>query len=122
MEAYQIDIDDRIVLSSQYNRGNATVNQILVTLPVQGIQFFANAVNTRTRGLDVVANERLNLGADSRLTLTAAANFNETTVRGFNSSPNIDANPALQNTLFDRAQQARLTNSALAGAAFRFSA
>ncbi|UOQ78294.1 TonB-dependent receptor [Hymenobacter sp. 5516J-16] len=110
VDAYQIDIDDRIVLSSQFNRGNAAVNTILGTLPVQGIQFFANAVNTRTRGLDVVANERLQLGVDSRLTLTAAANFNETTVRSFNSSPFIDANPSLQNTLFDRAQRARLEN------------
>ncbi|GGG31333.1 collagen-binding protein [Hymenobacter glacieicola] len=110
VDAYQIDIDDRIVLSSQFNRGNAAVNTILGTLPVQGIQFFANAVNTRTRGVDIVANERLQLGAESRLTLTAAANFNETTVRSFNSSPFIDANPSLQNTLFDRAQRARLEN------------
>ncbi|MBB4600201.1 iron complex outermembrane receptor protein [Hymenobacter luteus] len=110
VDAYQIDIKDRIVLSSQFNRGNAAVNTILGTLPVQGIQFFANAVNTRTRGLDIVANERLQLGPDSRLTLTAAANFNETTVRSFNSSAFIDANPSLQNTLFDRAQRARLEN------------
>jgi iron complex outermembrane receptor protein len=110
VDAYQIDIRDRIVLSSQYNRGNAAVAQILGTLPVQGIQFFANAVNTRTRGLDVVANERLTLGAESRLTLTAAANFNATKVRSFNSSGFIDANPTLQNTLFDRAQRARLEN------------
>ncbi|MDU0371871.1 TonB-dependent receptor domain-containing protein [Hymenobacter endophyticus] len=110
VDAYQIDIKDRIVLSSQFNRSNAAVNQILGTLPVQGIQFFANAVNTRTRGLDVVAAERLQLGTDSRLTLTAAANFNETTVRSFNSSAFIDANPSLQNTLFDRAQRARLEN------------
>jgi iron complex outermembrane receptor protein len=110
VDAYQIDIRDRIVLSSQYNRGNPAVAQILGTLPVQGIQFFANAVNTRTRGLDVVANERLTLGADSRLTLTAAANLNETSVRRFNSSSFIDANPTLQNTLFDRAQRARLEN------------
>ncbi|WP_426493020.1 TonB-dependent receptor [Hymenobacter sp. 102] len=110
VDAYQIDIRDRIVLSSQFNRSNAAVNQILGTLPVQGIQFFANAVNTRTRGLDIVANERLQLGPDSRLTLTAAANFNETTVRRFNSSAFIDANPSLQNTLFDRAQRARLEN------------
>ncbi|RSK51383.1 TonB-dependent receptor [Hymenobacter rigui] len=110
VDAYQIDIKDRIVLSSQFNRSNAAVNQILGTLPVQGIQFFANAVNTRTRGLDIVAAERLQLGPDSRLTLTAAANFNETKVRSFNSSPFIDANPSLQNTLFDRAQRARLEN------------
>jgi iron complex outermembrane receptor protein len=110
VDAYQIDIRDRIVLSSQFNRDNATVNTLLGTLPVQGIQFFANAVNTRTQGIDIVANERLTLGPDSRLTLTAAANFNETKVRSFNSSSFIDSNPTLQNTLFDRAQRARLEN------------
>ncbi len=110
VDAYQIDIKDRIVLSTQFNRSNAAVNEILGTLPVQGIQFFANAVDTRTRGLDIVANERLNFGEQSHLTLTAAANFNETTVQGFHSSSFIDANPSLQNTLFDRAQRARLEN------------
>ena len=116
VDAYQIDIRDRIVLSSQFSRGNPAVAAILTANPrpgqnpVQGVQFFANAVNTRTRGIDVVANERLTLGPDSRLTLTAAANFNETTVRSFNSSATIDNNPSLQNTLFDRAQRARLEN------------
>ncbi|MBF9141961.1 TonB-dependent receptor [Hymenobacter properus] len=110
VDAYQIDIRDRIVLSSQFNRDNPLVNTLLGTLPVQGIQFFANAVNTRTRGLDIVANERLTFGSDNRLTLTAAANFNETVVRSFNSSAFIDSNPSLQNTLFDRAQRARLEN------------
>ncbi|MCC3152821.1 TonB-dependent receptor [Hymenobacter sp. BT770] len=115
-DAYQIDIRDRIVLSSQFSRGNAAVAAILTANPrpgqnpVQGVQFFANAVNTRTRGIDIVANERLTLGADSRLTLTAAANFNETQVRSFNSSAFIDNNASLQNTLFDRAQRARLEN------------
>ena len=116
VDAYQIDIRDRIVLSSQFSRGNAVVASILTANqrpgqnPVQGVQFFANAVNTRTQGIDIVANERLTLGPDSRLTLTAAANFNETVVRSFNSSAFIDNNASLQNTLFDRAQRARLEN------------
>ena len=116
VNAYQIDIRDRIVLSSQFSRGNPAVAAILTANPrpgqnpVQGVQFFANAVNTRTQGIDIVANERLTLGPDSRLTLTAAANFNETVVRSFNSSATIDNNPSLQNTLFDRAQRARLEN------------
>ena len=116
VDAYQIDIRDRIVLSSQFSRGNAVVAGILAANPrpgqnpVQGVQFFATAVNTRTQGIDIVANERLALGPDSRLTLTAAANFNETVVRSFNSSSTIDNNPSLQNTLFDRAQRARLEN------------
>ncbi|UOQ78292.1 TonB-dependent receptor [Hymenobacter sp. 5516J-16] len=51
LDAYQIDIQDRIVLSSQFSRANPTVAAILGTLPVSQVQFFANAVNTRTRAL-----------------------------------------------------------------------
>ena len=116
VDAYQIDIDDRIVLSSAFTRTNAIVSTILGTQPVSRVQFFANAVNTRTQGIDIVANSRLTLGEKSRLGLTAAANFNETTVRSFNSTSttiNNDVTPGtsnLQNTLFDRQQRARLEN------------
>ena len=114
VDAYQIDIDDRIVLSSSFARTNATVNTILGSQPVSRVQFFANAVNTRTQGLDIVANERLVLGEKSRLGLTAAANFNQTTVRSFNSTSSTINNDQtvgtgnLQNTLFDRQQRTRL--------------
>jgi iron complex outermembrane receptor protein len=117
VDAYQIDIDDRIVLSSQFAKTNAlgappvtTVDQILATQPdVSRVQFFANAINTRTRGIDVVANERLTLGPITRLNLIVAANFTETQVQSVNtSSSTIDADPRLQNTLFDRQQRTRI--------------
>ena len=113
-DAYQIDIRDRIVLSAQFARTNPLVNTILGTLPVSRVQFFANAVNTRTRGIDVVANERLPLGDKARIVLTAAANFNKTEVTNFNSSSSTINNDQtvgttnLQNTLFDRQQRVRL--------------
>jgi len=115
-DAYWIDIRDRIVLSTSFNRNNPLVNTILGTLPVSQVQFFANAVNTSTRGIDIVANERLPIGANSRLVLTAAANFNKTEVTGFNtSSATISNDPTvgtnnLQNRLFDRQQRTRLEN------------
>ncbi|GAA4509010.1 TonB-dependent receptor [Hymenobacter ginsengisoli] len=114
VDAYQIDIRDRIVLSAQFTRTNPLVNTILGSQAVSRVQFFANAVNTRTRGIDIVANERIALGEKSRLLLTAAANFNHTQVQSFNSSSttvNNDVTPGtsnLQNTLFDRAQRTRL--------------
>jgi len=114
VDGYLIDIRDRIVLSSSFTRNNPLVNTILGTLPVSQVQFFANAVNTRTKGLDVVANERIALGDNSRLLLTAAANFNQTEVTSFNSSSttiNGDQTVGvenLQNRLFDRSQRTRL--------------
>ena len=113
-DAYQIDIRDRIVLSSQFTRTNPLVTTILGSLAVSRVQFFANAVNTRTQGIDVVANERLPLGDKTRILLTAAANFNKTEVTGFNSTSSTINNDQtagttnLQNTLFDRQQRTRL--------------
>jgi iron complex outermembrane receptor protein len=114
VDAYKIDIKDRIVLSTSFNRNSPLVNTILGTLPVSQVQFFANAVNTTTKGIDIVANERLPIGDNSRLVLTAAANFNKTEVTGLNSSSttiNGDNTPGtnnLQNRLFDRQQRTRL--------------
>ena len=111
LDAYQIDIRDRIVLSSQFSRANPTVATILGTLPVSQVQFFANAINTRTRGIDIVANERLEVGP-GLLGLTVAANFNQTRVRKINSSSTIDADQTgLQNTLFDRQQRNRIESA-----------
>ena len=121
-DAYLIDIKDRIVLSSQFAKTNAPgtppvtiVDQILASRSDIGrVQFFANAVNTRTKGLDIVLNERLPLSDKSRLTLTAAANFNQTQVTSFNTSSSTINNDQtvgtgnLQNTLFDRQQRTRL--------------
>ena len=129
-DAYQIEIKDRIVLSTQFNRfGNATVDNILNNAGLtqaQGgagiVQFFANAVNTTTRGLDVVLSERLPLGAVGNLTLTAAGNLTETVVTSINvptaladkdgDTPAllVDKN-TLRNTFFDRQQKGRLENA-----------
>jgi iron complex outermembrane receptor protein len=115
-DLYQLNIRDRIVLSSQFSTSNTVVANILRNTDVTGVQFFANAVNTRTQGIDVVLSERLRLNERSTLGFTAAANFNETTVRSFNSSSstiNTDQTPGttnLQNTLFNRQQRTRLEN------------
>jgi iron complex outermembrane receptor protein len=113
VDAYQIDIRDRIVLSSAFTRANPLVNNILGSLAVSQVQFFANAINTSTKGIDIVANERLPVGS-GRLLLTAAANFNGTEVTSFNSSSstiNGDQTAGvdnLQNRLFDRSQRTRI--------------
>ena len=120
IDAYQLNIDDRIVFSSQYTRerdagGNqiptGTVNQILSTVDPNGVinsvQFFTNAISTKTKGLDVVLSERFNLGTDRRLSFTAAANFNDTKVETVRGSSKIENEPALKARLFDRLERSR---------------
>ena len=125
VDAYQLNIDDRIVFSSQYTRerdgsGNqipaGTVNQILNTVDPNGVinsvQFFTNAIATKTKGLDVVLSDRFDLGTTgNRITLTAAANFNDTNVEEVKGSAKIENDPALKAKLFDRLERSRFETS-----------
>lgn len=119
VDAYQINIKNRIVFSSQYTRerdasGNliatGTVNQILNTVDptaqISSVQFFTNAISTRTRGLDVVITDRIPLGNNS-LVLSASANFNQTRVTSVNGSDLINGNASLLSRLFNRTERSR---------------
>ena len=84
-DAYRIAIDDRISLTNEFEV--SSVPAIEQALAAQGqanvttAQFFANALNTRTQGLDLVSSYTSLLGRGN-LRLTAAANFNQTKLNG----------------------------------------
>ncbi|KIO75839.1 hypothetical protein TH53_18265 [Pedobacter lusitanus] len=124
IDAYNIDIKDRIVFSSQYARERTSsgaliptgvVNQILNTVDpnaqVNSVQFFTNAITTNTAGLDVVLTNRFNLGTKSNLLLTVAGNLNKTVVRSINGSDKIESDPTLKAKLFDRLERSRYESS-----------
>ena len=83
IDAYQIDIDDRIVLSSNLLLGgNAAAQALLASLGVNGVtsaRYFTNAADTRTRGVDVIGSYSIPL-ANSTLNLTAGYNHNKTEI------------------------------------------
>ena len=124
-DAYQIDIDDRIVLSGAYSRErNSTgailpggaVNQVLNGIDpvgyINSVQFFANAVSTRTRGLDLLISDRLPLRMPGHsITLSAALNFNKTTADNIYVSDRISNNETLREKLFDRQEQSRIESA-----------
>jgi iron complex outermembrane receptor protein len=81
IDAYRIDIDDRIVLSE--NLISASVSQFLASQGFPGLgggRFFINGVDTRTEGVDLVLNYPLETAAAGRVDFTLAANFNSTDV------------------------------------------
>jgi iron complex outermembrane receptor protein len=101
IDAYRIDIDDRIVLSENLTQTN--VRQLLTSLGFTGIgggRFFINGVDTETEGVDVVLNYPLRTGI-GRFDLTLTANFNSTEVTRVPQTAQLAAlNPAPP--LFDR--------------------
>lgn len=119
VDAYQIDITDRIVYSGAYTRAQLGITDATQFPGVNNVRFFANAINTRTQGIDIVATERINIGK-GKLILSAALNFNNNKVTGLNSTPLIDDprnndpanNPStwFRTALFDRQQVGFIEN------------
>ncbi len=115
-DGYFIGLRDRIVLTSQFTNANPIVADILKPFPgVSQAQFFANAVDTNTRGLDVVVDYSVEVGAGN-LSLTASANFTTTLVKQVNTPRSLAsrfaANPdQLKTFFFGRLATNRLEDS-----------
>ncbi|WP_346949728.1 TonB-dependent receptor [Dyella sp.] len=98
IDVYQIKIDNRIVLSSNLATSSATVHNYLVAngvtdLNYSGIAYFTNAVNTRTRGVDLVGSYLFDFGNAGTLQATLSYNYNK------NKVTDLKANPAALNAL-----------------------
>jgi iron complex outermembrane receptor protein len=81
IDAYQIDIDDRIVLSENLTQDN--VRQYLESqgfIGIGGGRFFINGVDTETSGVDVVLTWRYDTERIGDFNTTIVANRNDTDV------------------------------------------
>ncbi|RKS50730.1 iron complex outermembrane receptor protein [Gillisia mitskevichiae] len=110
MDVYQIDVDDRIVLSGQVTpTGDPTspIDQTLSSVNVGAAGFFLNAINTRTQGIDIVFSyDNIELG-NGFLSGSLAANFNKTEVRSTQFPKFIEDNN-LGDALFSREDVSRV--------------
>lgn len=80
VDFYQINIEDRIVISSKLGMGiSPLLDQVFTEAMVTKGQFFLNGADTRTRGTDIVATwqPKILLG---NIDFTLAANFTDTKV------------------------------------------
>ncbi|RYZ74044.1 MAG: TonB-dependent receptor [Lysobacteraceae bacterium] len=87
VDAYRIDIDDRIVLSE--NLTSAPVRNYLQANGFPGIgggRYFTNAIDTKTTGIDLVGTYRLGLDSGN-VDLTAGYNYNKTEIRRIADNP-----------------------------------
>ncbi len=102
VDAYRIDITDRIVLSENLTAAN--VRDYLTAQGFVGIgggRFFINGVDTTTKGVDIVMHYPLPFDTFGRLDFTLTANFNHTDVTKVPQTQQLAAlNPAP--VLFDR--------------------
>lgn len=78
-------IQDRIVRTESFLDDpsfGAEIQALLQQYNTAGAQFFTNAINTRTHGVDVTAKYSFDLDNSGVLDLTCGANFNETRAVG----------------------------------------
>ena len=78
VDGYSINVQDRIVLTDNFDASG-------LGLGVDAAQFFANGVDTKTTGLDVVLGYNHTFGADQKVGLTVSGNFNKLELERINS-------------------------------------
>ena len=102
MDAYFIQIKDRIVLSGMFGKG---YESILEPIGASTAQFFVNAVNTKTSGFDLVPTYSTRF-KDGLLKVSGGFNFTSTKIADeVNSS---DILEGAEDILFNREEIARL--------------
>jgi iron complex outermembrane receptor protein len=109
IDAYQIDVDDRIAITSTLT--GAAVSAILVRnglSPDISAQYYTNAIDTRTRGIDIVGTFRHDLG-DAAMNWNLSWNYNETKIQRIKNNPPELAALGAGFVLFDRLSQSNIT-------------
>ena len=90
-DAYLIDIDDRITLTSNiYDQGNGVITNILQSqgvAPGTWVNYYTNAYDTRTKGLDIVADHSTDFGAWGDVRWSLAFNWNKTSIESVRDTP-----------------------------------
>ena len=79
VDAYRIDIDDRIVLSENLG-GTTQVDNLIRPFGIGRARFFINGVDTTTEGVDLVSRYKLRTEKLGRFDFTLSANWNSTEI------------------------------------------
>jgi iron complex outermembrane receptor protein len=105
IDAYQVNIDDRVVLTGQFRPGDDDELQSLFNQAgATRAAFFANSISTITQGIDIVIAHSIAFGEGKSLRSDLAANFNQTEWdqdQGINAS-DLLRDKGLVSTYFDQ--------------------
>lgn len=115
LDGYVIGVKDRIVLTGRFSDADPVVADLLAPFPsVSRAQFFANAIDTLTRGIDLVADYTLRFAAH-QIKFSLSANLNYTEVTGVHLPDSLQVGGgdevALRETFFGRQDRNRLEDA-----------
>lgn len=86
VDAYQVNVKDRIVLTGEFSATDKGLEATFNSLGVIAAQFFANALDTKTFGIDFVGNYTAKIG-EGTLTSSLGINYNDLTIDAVKTTP-----------------------------------
>lgn len=115
VDGYVVNVKDRVVLSGQFDASDPNLDPALAaqlaTLNVAYAQFFANAVNTTNRGIDIVADYNKKW-ANKSFKLLVAANFQSMNIDKVNVPAKLNRTAAQRATFLSERERAFILASA----------
>jgi iron complex outermembrane recepter protein len=115
LDAYHIAIDDRIVLTNNFGaNGNADLAAQLAAQGATTANFFTNAINTKSKGLEAVVNYTFKFSGGQELRAVLAGSIIDNEVeKAADGRPLINSTEILENTgqvgnYFNREDQSRI--------------
>ncbi len=108
-DAYMINIDDRIIYSGSFgDGGDKDLIDAFEKAEATSARFFVNAIDTKSKGLDVVISHNAHLGEETTLKNDLSATFSKTEVESIRVPKKI-AKAGLSGDFFDAQEEAFLT-------------
>ena len=102
LDGYMVNINDRVVYTGQFTGpGTGTeLDRLLIQANASAASFFANAIDTESKGVDVVITHKADLGSKTRLTTDLAGTFSQTRQVGSIKSSQVLRDAGLEGTYF----------------------
>ena len=106
VDGFYIAIDDRITYTGNFSNPNdgSALSDVFDNLDIGQAAFFANAIDTETKGVDVVITHKASLGK-GKLINNLAGTFSKTTKVGATKGSDILSNAGLLGTYFDESSR-----------------
>jgi len=109
VDFYRIDIDDRIVLSGSIGAGlDPALDAALLAAGANSAQFFLNAADTNTEGVDVIINYGTEM-LGGTVDLSLAGNYTKTKITAITPPDDLSTIPGIQDVIFTSQDQSIIT-------------
>lgn len=101
-DGYFVAIDDRVVYTGQFSGPgtDSELDRLLAQANASRASFFANAIDTESKGIDIVITQKANIGTNSVLTNDLSATFSQTRKVGPTKASKVLEDAGLVDTYF----------------------